>query len=162
MIVTNQDHEANIGCWERLAEFGVEIRRWQIHPDDSELHLEDLQSLLSERTRVVAFSLCSNIVGSINDVAAITSMIHRVGAIAIADGVSFAPHRIVDVSQLGADVYLFSTYKTFGTHVGVMWICPELSATGLPRPLFQRSESPLSSESLRAATRGDCRTGGHW
>lgn len=128
IIVTNQDHEANIGCWERLAEFGVEIKRWKIRPDDGELLLEDLESLLSSRTRLVAFSLCSNIVGSINNVQAISDLAHRVGAWVVADGVSYAPHRLVDVNRLGADVYLFSTYKTFGTHLGVMWVRPELSS----------------------------------
>ena len=122
VIVTNQDHEANIGCWERLSEFGAVVRRWQVDPATGELDPNELSKLVTDRTRIVCFSLCSNIVGTFQDAKAVTEIAHRVGAVAIADGVSFAPHRIVDVNELGADIYLFSTYKTFGTHLGVMWI----------------------------------------
>jgi len=121
IIVTNQDHEANIGCWRRLAEFGIVIKEWQIDPQSGELDIEDLKDLVSSRTRLVCFTLCSNIVGTLNDVKAINEIVHNAGALSIADGVSFAPHRLVDIDQLGVDLYLFSTYKTFGTHIGVMW-----------------------------------------
>lgn len=121
VILTNQDHEANIGCWRRLAEFGAVIREWRIDPESGELNIDDLKSLVSDRTRLVCFSLCSNIVGTMNDAAAIADIAHSAGALAIGDGVSFAPHRILDVRRSGLDLYLFSTYKTFATHVGVMW-----------------------------------------
>jgi len=121
IIVTNQDHEANIGCWRRLTEFGVVIKEWQIDPQSGELNIEDLKDLVSSRTRLVCFTLCSNIVGTINDVKAINEIVHNAGALSIADGVSFAPHRLIDIDKLGVDIYLFSTYKTFGTHIGVMW-----------------------------------------
>ncbi len=122
IIVTNQDHEANIGCWERLAESGATVRRWQIDPQSGELALDDLRRLVSDRTRLICFSLCSNIVGTFQDVSAVTELARSVGAWTVADGVSYAPHRMVDVRALNADVYLFSTYKTYATHVGVMWI----------------------------------------
>lgn len=121
IIVTNQDHEANIGCWRRLGEFGITIREWRIDPQSGELRLKDLQELISNRTRLVCFSLCSNIVGTMNDATAINEIVHNAGALAVADGVSFAPHRLVDINDLGVDLFLFSTYKTFGTHIGVMW-----------------------------------------
>ena len=121
IIVTNQDHEANIGCWRRLTEFGIIIKEWQIDPQSGELNIEDLKDLVSNRTRLVCFTLCSNIVGTMNDVKAINEIVHNAGALSIADGVSFAPHRLVDINELGVDLYLFSTYKTFGTHIGVMW-----------------------------------------
>ena len=121
IIVTNQDHEANIGCWRRLSEFGVVLKEWQIDPQSGELNIEDLKDLISSRTRLVCFTLCSNIVGTMNDVSAINAIIHDAGALSIADGVSFAPHQLVDIEKLGVDVYMFSTYKTFGTHIGVMW-----------------------------------------
>ncbi len=121
IIVTNQDHEANIGCWRRLAEFGVVIKEWQIDPQSGELNIEDLKDLVSSRTRLVCFTLCSNIVGTMNDARAINEIVHSAGALTVADGVSFAPHRLVDINELGVDLYLFSTYKTFGTHIGVMW-----------------------------------------
>ena len=121
IVVTNQDHEANIGCWRRLAEFGAVIREWQVDPKTGELSTTDLETLISDRTRLVCFPLCSNIVGSMNDLDTICDMAHAAGALAIGDGVSFAPHRVLDVNGCGLDIYLFSTYKTFATHVGVMW-----------------------------------------
>ena len=121
IIVTNQDHEANIGCWRRLGEFGIIIREWRIDAQSGELRLEDLKELISNRTRLVCFSLCSNIVGTMNDVPAINEIAHNAGALAVADGVSFAPHRLVDINDLDVDLFLFSTYKTFGTHIGIMW-----------------------------------------
>jgi cysteine desulfurase family protein (TIGR01976 family) len=121
IVVTNQDHEANIGCWRRLSEFGIVIKEWRIDPQSGELNIEDLKDLVSRRTRLVCFTLCSNIVGTINDVRAIRKIAHDAGALAVADGVSFAPHRLIDINDLEVDLYLFSTYKTFGTHIGVMW-----------------------------------------
>ncbi len=121
IIVTNQDHEANIGCWRRLSEFGAVVKEWRIDPKSGELDIEDLKDLISSRTRLVCFTLCSNIVGTMNDVSAINAIVHDAGALSIADGVSFAPHQLVDIEKLGVDLYLFSTYKTFGTHIGVMW-----------------------------------------
>jgi cysteine desulfurase family protein (TIGR01976 family) len=121
IVLTNQDHEANIGCWRRLEEFGIVVKQWRVDPASGELAIGDLRQLVSERTRLVCFTLCSNIVGSMNDAAAIADIAHAAGALAIGDGVSYAPHRLVDVNRLGVDFYLFSTYKTFGTHIGVMW-----------------------------------------
>jgi len=122
LIVTNQDHEANIGCWERLADTGADVRTWRIDPLTGELDTGQLEELVSGRTRIICFSLCSNIVGSFQDVAAVTDIARGVGAATVADGVSYAPHRIVDVEASGVDVYMHSAYKTFGTHVGVMWM----------------------------------------
>lgn len=125
IIVTNQDHEANIGCWRRLEEFGVIIREWRINPETGELAIQDLERLAGDRTRAVCFSLCSNIIGSMNDVAGVCRVARAVGAVTIADGVSFAPHCLPDVQTLGVDFFLFSTYKTFATHLGVLWARPE-------------------------------------
>lgn len=121
IVVTNQDHEANIGCWRRLEEFGAVIKEWQIDPQSGELDIEDLKTLVTEKTKLVCFTLCSNIVGTMNNYAAISEIAHSVDALAIGDGVSFAPHQVLDVNSSGLDIYCFSTYKTFGTHVGVMW-----------------------------------------
>ncbi len=120
IIVTNQDHEANSGCWRRLAEMGVVVHEWRIDPESGQLRIADLENLLGPRTRLVAFPHCSNIVGQINDVAAISLRVHEAGALAVADGVSYAPHGLPDVAAAGADVYLFSTYKTYGPHQGIM------------------------------------------
>jgi len=120
VIVTNQDHEANIGVWWRLEAEGIVIREWQVNPESAELDVADLDNLLNERTRMVAFTHASNIVGSIHPVREWVDKIHAAGALAIVDGVSFAGHGLPDVEALGADIYLFSLYKVYGPHLGVM------------------------------------------
>jgi cysteine desulfurase family protein (TIGR01976 family) len=127
IIVTNQDHEANVGAWRRLEEEGMVIREWQIDPHSAELDVADLDSLLNDRTRVVAFTHCSNIVGSVHPVREWTDKIHAAGALAIIDGVSYAGHGLPDVEALGADIYLFSLYKVYGPHLGVMTIRKEVN-----------------------------------
>lgn len=122
IIVTNQDHEANNGVWRRLASQGIVIKEWPIDPTTGQLHVTALEPLLSARTRVVAFTHCSNILGQINPVAEICAKAHAVGARTVVDGVSYAGHGFVDVPELGADIYLFSLYKTFGPHQGLMVI----------------------------------------
>jgi len=122
VIVTNQDHEANVGAWSRLEDSGVVIREWQIDPDTAELHPMELEALLSAGTRAVAFTHCSNIVGSINPVKEITDLVHQAGAWAIVDGVSFCPHGMPDIPATGADVYFFSLYKVYGPHLGAMYL----------------------------------------
>jgi cysteine desulfurase family protein (TIGR01976 family) len=128
VIVTNQDHEANIGVWSRLEDVGIVVREWKVDPDTAELHPMDLETLLSSRTRAVAFTHCSNVVGSINPVREITDLIHDAGALAIVDGVSFCPHGMPDIPSLGADVYMFSLYKVYGPHLGAMYLSEELNA----------------------------------
>jgi cysteine desulfurase family protein (TIGR01976 family) len=120
IIVTNQDHEANIGVWRRLEAQGIVIREWQVNPQTAELEDKGLNALLNEKTRVVAFTHCSNIVGSINPVREWADKIHAVGALAFVDGVSYAGHGLPDVEALGADIYFFSLYKVYGPHLGVM------------------------------------------
>ena len=122
IIVTNQDHEANSGPWRRLAEDGITVREWQIDPDTGHLNPDDLAVMLEQETALVCFPHCSNVVGEINDVAAITALAHGAGARVVVDGVSYAPHGFVDVGALGCDVYLFSAYKTYGPHQGIMVI----------------------------------------
>ncbi len=119
-IVSNQDHEANIGVWRALEADGIEIREWQVDPQSAELNPADLDELLNGRTRAVAFTHCSNVVGSMHPVREITDRIHAAGAIAIVDGVSFCPHGLPDVAALGVDIYKFSLYKVYGPHLGVL------------------------------------------
>jgi selenocysteine lyase/cysteine desulfurase len=122
IVVTNQDHEANSGVWRRLADRGMVIREWRIHPETGSLNIEDLEKLLTARTRVVAFPHCSNVIGEINPVEKICARVHETSAIAVVDGVSYAPHGLPDVEQMGADIYLFSLYKVYGPHLGAMTI----------------------------------------
>jgi|TARA_B110000444_G_scaffold255220_1_gene289157 cysteine desulfurase family protein (TIGR01976 family) len=120
IIVTNQDHEANIGVWRKLEAHGIVIREWCVNPKTAELESQGLEALLNEKTRVVAFTHCSNIVGSINPVREWTDKIHTAGALAFVDGVSYAGHGLPDIDDLGADIYFFSLYKVYGPHLGVM------------------------------------------
>ncbi|MGD9265634.1 MAG: aminotransferase class V-fold PLP-dependent enzyme, partial [Lysobacterales bacterium] len=127
IIVTNQDHEANVGAWRRLEEAGMVVREWRIDPESGELDGAGLENLLGERTRVVAFTHCSNIIGSMHPVNEWCEKIHAAGAIAIVDGVSYAGHGLPDVTALGADIYLFSMYKVYGPHLGVMTMRADLN-----------------------------------
>jgi selenocysteine lyase/cysteine desulfurase len=122
IIVTNQDHEANSGPWRRLADRGIEVREWEIDPVTGLLNPEDLEGLLDENVRLVCFPHCSNVVGHINPVTKITALAHASGAFVCVDGVSYAPHGFADVGALGPDIYLFSAYKTYGPHQGLMVI----------------------------------------
>ena len=122
IVVTNQDHEANTGPWRRLVDRGIEVREWKIDPDTGHLNIFDLTILLDEKVKLVCFPHCSNVVGEINDVAAICKVAHSAGAVTCVDGVSYAPHGIPDVSALDTDIYLFSAYKTYGPHQGIMTI----------------------------------------
>jgi len=122
IVVTNQDHEANSGPWRRLAEEGIEIREWQIDPESGSLNPADLENLLDDKVRLVCFPHCSNVVGEINPVTQITAIAHAAGAFVCVDGVSYAPHGLPNVGELGPDIYLFSAYKTYGPHQGCMVI----------------------------------------
>jgi cysteine desulfurase family protein (TIGR01976 family) len=144
VVVTNQDHEANVGAWARLEDDGIVVREWQVDPDTGELHLEDLEALLGERTRAVAFTHCSNVVATINPVREITDRIHEAGARAIVDGVSFAPHGMPDIASTGADIYFFSLYKVYGPHLGVMYLRSELNAELPYQGHFFNADKPLA------------------
>lgn len=122
IIVTNQDHEANSGVWRRLGDEGIIVREWGVDPESGMLDIADLANLITDRTRLAAFPHCSNIIGHENPVAQICELLAAAGVTSIVDGVSAAPHGLPDVGSLGADVYLFSAYKTFGPHQGVMTV----------------------------------------
>ncbi|MEO3430215.1 aminotransferase class V-fold PLP-dependent enzyme [Pelagibius sp. CAU 1746] len=127
IVVTNQDHEANSGVWRRLADSGIVVSEWQVDPESGRLDLADLDEVLTKKTKLVAFPHCSNIVGHINPVAEICAKVQTAGAVAVVDGVSYAPHGFPDVKALGADIYLFSLYKTYGPHQGLMVVRKELA-----------------------------------
>ncbi len=120
IVVTNQDHEANTGAWRRLAQDGVVVREWRVETGTGALDPAALDALLGERTRLLVFPHCSNIVAQLNPVAQITAKARSAGALTVVDGVSYAPHGLPDLGALGADIYLFSLYKTFGPHQGLM------------------------------------------
>ncbi len=121
VIVTNQDHEANIGAWRRLGSYGAVIKEWKINTENAELEIEDLKALLTNKTKIVAVTHCSNIVGSINNLQSIAKLVHEYNAFLVGDGVSYAPHGLPDVKDLDVDFYTFSLYKTYGPHLGLLY-----------------------------------------
>lgn len=129
IIVTNQDHEANSGPWRRLADRGIEVREWTVDPDTGHLDIADLQNLIDDKVKLLCFPHCSNVVGEINPLAEICAIAKGAGVYTCVDGVSYAPHGLPNVDELGADVYLFSAYKTYGPHQGIMVIREGLGFT---------------------------------
>ncbi len=128
IVVTDQDHEANSGVWRRLADEGVELREWRIDPATGTLDPQALSPLLEDgKVRLVCFPHCSNVVAEVNDVALISAMARGAGARALVDGVSYAPHGFPDFPALGCDAYLFSAYKTYGPHQGIMVLTPDFA-----------------------------------
>jgi cysteine desulfurase family protein (TIGR01976 family) len=122
IVTTALDHDANISPWLLVAaDHNLVVREVDILEPDLAIDFEGLEDVLSERTKVVAFTLASNAVGTVPDAQAISEAAHRVGALAWADGVHYAPHRRIDVESLGADVLLCSPYKFFGPHMGIAY-----------------------------------------
>jgi cysteine desulfurase family protein (TIGR01976 family) len=121
IIVTDSDHEANIGGWMRLKNAGATIKIWQVNHDSLTLELADLDRLLTSRTAWVAMTHASNVLGTVNAVADVATRVHAAGARLCVDAVAYAPHRLVDVQASGADIYVFSFYKVFGPHYAVLW-----------------------------------------
>lgn len=143
VVVTNLDHETNIAPWRRLEERGVRVIEWGFRLEDGALHPEDLDELLSERTRLVACTHCSNLIGTIHDVSEIARRVHAAGAQLCVDGVAYAPHRRIDVRALDVDYYFFSTYKTYGPHAAALFARREhLSNLASQGFFFQPTGSP--------------------
>ena len=121
IILTNFDHESNIGPWLLLQERGVVFKFWEIDPATLVPDLEQLSRLMSKRTRLVCVTHVSNILGSINPIRKIAAQVHAGGARLCVDGVAYAPHRAIDVQAIDADYYLFSFYKTYGPHFAMLY-----------------------------------------
>lgn len=132
IVVTALDHDANVSPWLVVAaDHGLTVRTAPIRIADGTLDTEALEQLIGPRTRVVAFPLASNALGTVPDAPRIAAAAHRVGALAWADGVHFAPHRRIDRAALGVDIVLCSPYKFFGPHLGFAAIRRDL-AESLP------------------------------
>ncbi len=128
IIVTNQDHEANSGVWRRLAGRGITVREWQVNPGTGSLETETLKGLITTKTKLLTFPHCSNILGEINPVGEICALARANDVRTVVDGVSFGGHGLPDFKSLGTDIYLFSLYKVFGPHQGVMVVNEEMAA----------------------------------
>ncbi|WP_375451525.1 aminotransferase class V-fold PLP-dependent enzyme [uncultured Devosia sp.] len=142
IIVTNQDHEANSGAWRRLAARGIDVRDWQVDPQTGRLALAGLDALLDPKVRLIAATHCSNVAGEINPVAEIAARAKSIGAVTVIDGVSYAPHGLPDIAALGVDIYLFSAYKVYGPHQGVMAVRPSLAMDLPNQGHFFNNEKP--------------------
>ena len=121
VIVTSLDHESNIGPWIELEKLGVKIKFWELNTKTYTLELEDLEKIITKKTKLVAFIHVSNIVGTINPVKKFTKFIHDHGAMVCVDAVAYAPHRAIDVVDWNVDFYALSLYKTYGPHHAALY-----------------------------------------
>jgi cysteine desulfurase family protein (TIGR01976 family) len=143
IVVTKLDHDANVSPWLELAhDNGLTVHFADIN-DDTTLDLGDLERLLNERTRVVAFPVASNAVGTLTDVRRVVELAHEVGALAWADAVHYGPHGQIDVGEWGVDVLICSPYKFFGPHLGVAFGRTELLESWRPYKVRPASNEPL-------------------
>jgi cysteine desulfurase family protein (TIGR01976 family) len=127
VVVTRLDHDANVRPWIQAAQArGATVRPVEFDPDTSELSTDAVAAVLSDRTRLVAVTGASNLIGTRPDVTAISALAHAAGALCYVDGVHLTPHASVDISALGADVFACSPYKFCGPHLGVLAAAPEL------------------------------------
>ena len=120
IVVTELDHEANIATWLQLEREGARIVWWKMR-EDNNLHVEDLAPLLTAKTRLVAYTVASNALGSIIDVAAVAKLAHAAGAEVALDCVHYSPHALIDVQAFDCDYLVCSGYKVFAPHMGFMW-----------------------------------------
>ncbi len=127
IVVTRLDHDANVSTWALAArDHGVEVRYAEINKADCTLDVTDLKSKIDQRTRLVAVGLASNSSGSINPVQEITAYAKQFNAQVFIDAVHYAPHRLIDVHEIGCDFLACSTYKFYGPHIGVLWAKSEI------------------------------------
>jgi cysteine desulfurase family protein (TIGR01976 family) len=137
VVVTRLDHDANIRPWVLAAERAGVVVRWaEFDRSSGELAVDEVTSLLSERTRLVAVTAASNLFGTVPDVRAIADAAHGVGALVYVDGVHRTPHTVVDVAALGTDFFACSPYKFCGPHLGVVAADPALLETLHPDKLL--------------------------
>lgn len=121
VIVTNTDHEANVSPWTDLEKQGFQIKVWKVNPNTLQLEIEDLVALMTSKTRLVAVTHASNLLGTINPIREIAATVHQHGALICVDGVAYMPHRLLDVQALDVDFYSFSFYKVYGPHYAMLY-----------------------------------------
>ncbi|MGZ4609135.1 MAG: cysteine desulfurase-like protein [Actinomycetes bacterium] len=142
VVVTRLDHDANIRPWVIAAEWGGATVRWaEFDKDTAELPVESVTALLSDRTRLVAVTAASNLLGTRPEVRAIADAAHSVGALVYVDGVHLTPHAPVDTRAFGADFFACSPYKFLGPHHGVIAADPALLETLEPDKLLPSSNA---------------------
>lgn len=132
IIITQAEHEANVGAWEYITQFGITVKIWEIDRKTMSFDVSRLVDLMSDKTRMVAVHHGGNILGNIFPVKEVSRLTKASGAYLLVDGSQYLPHRTVDVKELDADFYLFSGYKCFGPHVGVLYGKRDI-LEGIPR-----------------------------
>ncbi|WP_328498558.1 cysteine desulfurase-like protein [Streptomyces sp. NBC_00414] len=142
VVVTRLDHDANIRPWvQAAAQAGATVRWADFDPATGELTAAHIRAVLSPRTRLVAVSAASNLIGTRPPIAEISGLAHEAGALTYVDGVHHAAHALVDLEELGADFFVCSPYKFFGPHHGVLAARPELLETLHPDKLLPSTEA---------------------
>jgi cysteine desulfurase family protein (TIGR01976 family) len=142
VVVTRLDHDANVRPWvQAAAARGATVRWADLDPATGELTPEALGTVLSDRTRLVAVTGASNLIGTRPDVAALTALAHEAGALGYVDGVHLTAHAPVDVAALGADLYACSPYKFLGPHLGCVVAAPALLETLHPDKLLPSTDA---------------------
>ena len=142
ILVTRLDHDGNVAPWLELAsDHDLRVEYVEIR-EDTTLDLDDLERKLTEHTRVVAFPLASNAVGTTPDAARVVELAHEAGALAWADAVHYAPHGPIEVAALGVDVLLCSPYKFFGPHLGLAFGREELLRAWRPYKVRPVADEP--------------------
>lgn len=145
ILVTRLDHDGNISPWLELAhDLDLKVCFVELH-DDTTVDLDDLERQLTGRTRVVAFPLASNAMGTLTDARRIVELAHDAGALAWADAVHFGPHGPIDVASLGVDVLLCSPYKFFGPHLGLAYGRSDLLESWRPYKVRPADMTPLAN-----------------
>jgi cysteine desulfurase family protein (TIGR01976 family) len=145
ILATKLDHDANVAPWLELAlDLDLTVRLVELQPDTT-IDLEDLERKLSDRTRVVAFPLASNAVGTLVEAERVVELAHQVGALAWADAVHYAPHRPIDAAALGVDVLICSPYKFFGPHLGLAFGRADVLAGWRPYKVRPSPNEPLGA-----------------
>ena len=145
ILVTKLDHDANVSPWLELAhDLGVVVRFVGLH-DDLTLDLDDLERQLSDRTRVVAFPIAANAVGTAPDVARVVELAHGAGALAWADAVHYGPHGPIDVAEWDVDVLICSPYKFYGPHLGLAFGRRELLESWRPYKVRPAENEPVGN-----------------
>ena len=142
VVVTRLDHDANVRPWVQAAErVGAAVRWAAFDRSSGELPIDAVAGLVTDRTRLVAVTGASNLLGTRPDVAAIAAAAHAVGALVYVDGVHLTPHAPVDMTDLGADFFACSPYKFFGPHLGVVAADPSLLETLHPDKLLPATDA---------------------
>jgi cysteine desulfurase family protein (TIGR01976 family) len=143
IVCTKLDHDGNVSPWLEIAhDKGLTVQFCEVD-DECRLDLDHLRSLLSERTRVVAFPWASNAVGTVTPVADVSALARGAGALAWVDAVHYGPHGPIDVQAAGADVLLCSPYKFYGPHLGLAFGRRELLESWRPYKVRPSDDFPV-------------------